>query len=482
MGILICLAGFALAFAAGRRSLGAGLCVVLTVGYAYGMVRAQVPDAAAYFAFDAALLGFYAASFGTPSPGAARSRGRAALVWTLLLCAWPVLLFVLPDAGLLVRLVGLRAAVLLVPMVVLGARARTEDLRLVGTWLLALNVGAFAVGALEYAYGLEPFIPRVAATELIYRSADVRAGGQTFLRIPSVFSSAHAFGGTMVASLPLLLVAFAARRSGASVRAVTFGAVAVLATLLGVFLCGARQPAVMLALLVGLAALRGGLRRQTLWLVFLAGLGVALVVGATERLQRFLNLRDTDAALARMSISVNSGFLDLFAEHPFGRGLGSAVGTSMPAFLKEEMPAQVGLESEYSRLLVEQGVIGLALWVGLVLWLAARRVEPPSRALAPACVAMQALCVATWVSALIGTGTLTSIPQSALVLLQMGVVAGGRRASRAAPLDPSIDGRCPIVARAPPAGWTPLPRADRADQADRSEGADRPERPMGTSS
>lgn len=461
MGILLCLVGFALAFGVGRRSIGVGLCVVLTVGYAYGMIRAHESDPAAYFVFDATVLGFYAAFLQNPATRATWLRGRTALVWTLCLAAWPMLLMLLPDAGFLVRMVGLRAAVLLLPMVAIGARATVEDLRRVGAWLLVLNVAAFVVGSLEYVFGLEPFIPRVSATELIYRSNDIRVGGETFLRIPSSFPNAHAFGGTMVASLPLLLIAFVVPRAGPKARRGIFGAVAVLLTLLGVFLCGARQPVVVLALVVVLAALRGGLRKQALWLVFLAGLVVTLVVGEAERLQRFTNLRDTDAALARVSISVNSGFLELFAEHPFGRGLGSAVGTSMPAFLKDDMPAQVGLESEYSRLLVEQGVIGLAFWVAFILWLAGKRVHPPTRALGPVFVSMQALTVASWVSALIGTGTLTSIPQSALVLLQMGVVAGGLWRSPDPADAPPAEAPGPAVGRSPPPNWTPVPRVDR---------------------
>lgn len=460
MGLLICLVGFALAFGAGRRSLGGGLCVVMAVGYAYGMLRAHEPDPAAYFVFDATVLGFYASFLQRPKARSPSLRAKPALIWTALLCAWPVLLIVLPDSSVLVRMVGLRAAVLLLPMVAIGARATSEDLRRVGVWLLALNAAAFVVGVLEYVFGLEPFIPRVAATELIYRSGDIRVGGENFLRIPSVFPNAHAFGGTMVASLPVILVAIVAPRAARTpVRTILF-AVAVLATLLGVFLCGARQPVVVLGLVVVVAAFRGGLRRQSLWLVFLAAIAVALVVGEVARLQRFMNLSDTDAALARVSISVNSGFFDLLEAHPFGRGLGSAVGTSMPAFLKDDMPVQVGLESEYSRLLVEQGVIGLVFWAAFILWVAAKRVHAPSRMLSPALLAMQALAVATWISALIGTGTLTSIPQSALVLLQMGVVAGGRWAA-AAPDGPRHAGKPrALAAPEPPAGWMPVPRAD----------------------
>ena len=77
-------------------------------------------------------------------------------------------------------------------------------MRLVGGWLVWLNLAAFGMALVQWVVGIEHFFPRNAATEIMYNSADV--GEEGLFRIPSLFSSAHAFGGTMVASLPLLLL------------------------------------------------------------------------------------------------------------------------------------------------------------------------------------------------------------------------------------------------------------------------------------
>ena len=43
LGIALCAIALVGCFAAGYRSLVAGLCALMTVGYAYGIVRANVP-------------------------------------------------------------------------------------------------------------------------------------------------------------------------------------------------------------------------------------------------------------------------------------------------------------------------------------------------------------------------------------------------------------------------------------------------------
>jgi hypothetical protein len=42
-----------------RRSLATGLIVVLTWGYAYGIIRAKLASLGSYFIFDAAMVGLY---------------------------------------------------------------------------------------------------------------------------------------------------------------------------------------------------------------------------------------------------------------------------------------------------------------------------------------------------------------------------------------------------------------------------------------
>ena len=68
--------------------------------------------------------------------------------------------------------------------------------------LAVLDIVAVAFGGAEYFLGVPRFFPFSPVTLIMYSSADV-AGG--FLRIPATFTSAHAFGGTMVGTIPYLI-------------------------------------------------------------------------------------------------------------------------------------------------------------------------------------------------------------------------------------------------------------------------------------
>ena len=125
----------------------------------------------------------------------------------------------------------------------------------------------------------------------------------------------------------------------------------------------------------------------------------------------------------RIAGSANEGFLELLIHYPLGAGMGSAVGTSIPFFLAHLAPEPIGLENEYSRILVDQGWFGLAGWLALLGWLYVR--PPSARPPAPwrlGVVFMYSLTLACWATAFIGTGILTSIPGTFLLLTQMGVL------------------------------------------------------------
>ena len=91
------------------------------------------------------------------------------------------------------------------------------------------------------------------------------------------------------------------------------------------------------------------------WIVMLAGIG--WVVSSEERLQRFMTLKDTDSVSDRIGISVNKGFLERAIEYPLGNGLGGG-GTSLPYFLQDKVVRPVAIESEYGRIMLEQGIPG----------------------------------------------------------------------------------------------------------------------------
>jgi len=57
ISIALCGVAFLLCLYMGRRSLVAGLCALTTVGYAYGILRANLPDGFSHLIFDAATLG-----------------------------------------------------------------------------------------------------------------------------------------------------------------------------------------------------------------------------------------------------------------------------------------------------------------------------------------------------------------------------------------------------------------------------------------
>ena len=88
---ILCLVSLILVFFFGRRSLATGLVALLTVGYAYGIVRANFPTDASHFIFDAAVLGLYAAVFMTPAQGQARYRSLTLQPWVAVLMGWPLL-------------------------------------------------------------------------------------------------------------------------------------------------------------------------------------------------------------------------------------------------------------------------------------------------------------------------------------------------------------------------------------------------------
>ncbi|HYO70317.1 MAG TPA: hypothetical protein VEU33_29985, partial [Archangium sp.] len=159
--------------------------------------------------------------------------------------------------------------------------------------------------------------------------------------------------------------------------------------------------------------------------------GLAVVVGfivlSNPRFQRFLTLEDTDYVTERVSWSVNTSMLDVLTQYPLGNGLGSAGGTSIPFFLMDIAKPQHGLENEFGRIAMEQGIIGLVLWILFLGWLFTRL---PPRRKGGSLVAermMWATVLVMWGTAIIGTGLLSSIPGTALLVLWMGIVVGTRR-------------------------------------------------------
>jgi hypothetical protein len=412
----LCIVALVATYMAARRSLSAGFGVLFAVGYVYGLVRANQLDGFSHLLFDCALLGLYAARLFAPVSPAERVRLDPLRTWLVVLIGWPVVLFLVPRQDFLVELVGLRGNIFMLPCLLLGASMTRDDLYRLAIWMALLNIAAGAFGAVQFVLGIEPFYPRNPVTDILYRSRDL--AGFSAYRIPSSFTSAHAYAGTMVLTLPLLL--FAWMRPLTARHRPLFN-VAIPISALAVFASGARLPFVLLLLVTGTALFSAEVRagQKLRWLFVAAAL--AWAVSGEARLQRFATLQDTDFVSERIVGSVNLGFLELAAAYPLGNGLGGG-GTSIPYFLQSRVRNSVGMENEYARVLLEQGIPGLLAWTFFLIWLFTRNPpgDPSSRALRQL---VRVAGVGTFASGLLGVGLLTSIPSTAVVLLTVGWMA-----------------------------------------------------------
>ena len=416
-------------FALTLRSLGFGLVSIFAVGYMSGVIRANYVGVYTTFMFDAALLGLYV-GFLTGWPRETQGiLSKAAGKWVLVLIAWPVLLMLVPINDFLVQLVALRSTVWFLPVLLIASRLRAADLAVIARGLAVLNLVALGGGIYVYLYGVESLYPENPITHIIYKSNDV--AGFQYHRIPSFFLSAHSYGGAMLFSLPFLLD----RLFGAGARVFDRGlsAAGVAAAVAGILMCAARQPVVIFGLMMAIAwviaRLHPGIGVVAVALTVVGG----VIAANNERLQRAFTLEDSELVSDRIRLSANQSFFELMAEYPAGAGMGSSVGTSIPFFLADRAPAAIGLENEYSRILVDQGLVGLTLWLTFLLWLLHR--PPPLRLDVPwglGVVCMFALVAANWLTAFIGAGTLSSVPSSVLLLTQMGVLVRVREVAASA--------------------------------------------------
>ena len=422
---LFCAASFLGCLLAGNRSLKHGLLTLLGIGYAYGILRANFPDVWTYLMFDAGVVGLFASQLWRPAALEQRRSVQDLRLWMFALIAWPTLLFIVfPTSTPLVELVGLRAQIFLLPFLILGARLTSDDLADMARVLAVFNLVVVAVGVVEFFVGIERFYPMNEVTEIIYKSKDLV--GQTAYRIPATFSSAHAFAGTLVMTLPLLVGAWSQPHRHRWEGAVLGAAIA--ASLIGVFMAAARTHMISAAALVLVVTFSGRLGGRQ-WLRWAVAIGVVgYLVAGDERFQRFTTLQDTAFLAQRWGGSVNEGFFDLLGQFPMGNGLASG-GTSVPYFLRGDWTPGPQMENEYARIVLEQGLPGLSLWLLFIVWVlarsAGRRGDPwmLTRRLSWVTLA------AAFFSGLLGMGMFTSVPQTVVMLLMTGWFVVARRAA-----------------------------------------------------
>jgi hypothetical protein len=335
--------------------------------------------------------------------------------WTFFLFGWAVLMFLVPMQHPIIQLVGLRGNAFLLPFLLVGGSLSRADATGLAMWLGALNHLALAFAVAEYFLGVQAFFPDNQITQIIYRSRDV--AGYSAYRIPSTFSNSASFGATMVSTIPWLVGAWIQPRLVDWQRG--FLVSGIVMAMVGAFICGSRQPVILLGV-VAVAATFSGKLRGAIWLVWsIVILGVGYIVLNEDRMQRFLSLQDTDFVMQRIEGSVNMTFLDLLVTYPFGNGLGAG-GTSIPFFLQHLVSDLVLVENEYARILLEQGVAGLVLWLAFIAWIVGRR---PTDARDGLLLGKQLLWIYTlgvFANVAIGTGLMTSIPQSMLIFLGIG--------------------------------------------------------------
>jgi hypothetical protein len=411
--LVLCFLAFLFAYLAARRGIVPGLVAVLVVGYLYGILRANVPQTFSHFIFDAAAGGFYVATFSVRASAQDLWRTRTLRSWMLLLIGWPAILLLIPVQDPLVQLVGLRGAVFMLPFIVVGARLSDGEMRKLAYAVAVLNLCAFGVAIAEYVIGLEPFFPRNAVTELIYRSKDV--AGQTAYRIPSTFTSAHGYAATMAATSAMLVGLW--MHTGIRYRLLL--GVSAVVSVIGVFMAAARTHMLVLAIVLVVATLSGQVRlgARIGWLLSLILIGG--VISQSERLQRFRTIDSTEVVSDRLEGSVNANFVRLATEYPLGNGLGGG-GTSLPYFLMNRVRDPIGMENEYARIMLEQGIPGLIIWVAFLGWVFVR--SPTSNGTRfPVLARLYWVLGATYfASAVSGTGLLTAVPLTAILLLYVG--------------------------------------------------------------
>lgn len=408
----LCVFSFGFTYWAGKRSLGLGLVVLLMWGYFFGIIRANLLTTFTYFIFDAALVGLYLSQKHLFSGGGARV--RAARIWVALMMAWPIILVAMPFQPFLISMVGLRGAALFIPMILMGARLQSNDIRQMAVGLSLLNLIALGFALGEYFLGLPRFYPINAATVLIYSSSDV-AGG--FYRLPAIFSTSHLYGGMMATSIPYLIGAW---EQSQTKKARLLSLCGIAAAFLGVLLSATRLNFVVSLALILVTVLNGRMTTKRRLGIALLALLVAGIAFRNERFQRFKSLSDTDYVEDRIAGSVNHSFFEILLEYPMGNGLGGG-GTSIPYFLQGQVRNPIGMENEYARILSEQGVIGLLLWLGFILWFLSRFKYAMAKGPWSSgrrlvwCVSIFSLLLG-----LIGTGMLTAIPETAIMLLGIG--------------------------------------------------------------
>jgi O-Antigen ligase len=418
MGIVLCAISFVVCFVATRRAVSAGVVATMSIGYAYGILRGNIQQAASHFIYDAGAIGLYLAVLTRHLSPIAKCKLRPLMPWFLCLVGWPILMFFVPAQDLMVQLVGLRGNIFFLPFLLIGAMMEGREYRQLARAITVLNAVVLVFAAAEVVFGVEHFYAAAdPVNATIFRSNDIIYSGEGHYRIPATFVSSAAYASNMVATLPLLIGGLVQENRQSRWRYPIACAIGLAA--LGVFLSGSRSAVVPLLILGMFGALPRGTRNVPPGVWMGLALVVAAIVAVTPRMQRFITLKDTDYVARRIHGSINQNFISLAIEYPMGNGLGGG-GTSLPYFLQDRLSDPVVLENEYARIMAEQGIPGLLLWLGFIIWLMMRPLRLRCSPWYRGKLLARLFCLISFATALIGLGTLDAIPGTEMLLMLAG--------------------------------------------------------------
>jgi hypothetical protein len=217
----------------------------------------------------------------------------------------------------------------------------------------------------------------------------------------------------------------------------------------------------MLATVYVLVSLR--MRISTLFGFALAGAAIAYLVTSFERFQRFTTLGDSNMVRDRIAMSVNMSFFDILKSYPLGAGLASAWGTTIPSFLRNDpnIHRQLGIENEYGRIVVEEGIIGLVLWVSL--FLSSLFGRQRLREASPVAAAyMHAIGIVMCLTGAMGAGLLYATPLAPMFFVIIGMRLANPVSARATrPLGRVREQTRGLPRRRPASGELVLPQVSR---------------------
>jgi hypothetical protein len=416
-GTICCLLAFLSCLASSYFQLGLGIGFLIFWGYFFGILKANYFDSNGLFIFDSATIGFYLGLANKIGKYSGFIGWKKIFPWFAMLLAWPVFMAVVPIQHYLIQVIGLRGNIFWLPMIMIGAIINPREHKILVYSLAVLNIVSFGFAIAEYYLGVELFVPQNDATTIVFNSNDVADGK---LRIPSIFANAHSYANFMVLTIPWLLGELITTDRGRSGWLLKWFLLigGLISAFLGVFIAGPRQPVVVLGLTGILIFYFGRFNFWYLILIGLIGLVVGLFVAQEERMQRFTQLQDLEAVQARINSSLSMTFLDILVDYPLGNGMGSG-GTSLPSFAQTLLTRSIIMENEFSRILLEQGLPGLVLFVSFFIWFVMKKLTENDAAIKTK-VFVWCTSVVVISSSFIGIGLMTTVPATAVLLLGLG--------------------------------------------------------------